>query len=185
MASTVEIANQALIRVGSESILSLTDATERARACNASWPFVRREVLRSHSWNSVTTRVKIAELVDAPSWGWDTAYQVPSDSLRILEVDTTYQWRIEGDEILTDGTGELSIRYLKDETDTEQYDAGLTELMVLRLAVEIVERITDSTTKRTELLNDYLMLLSEAKADDGEEQSPSEFEEDSWVTARS
>lgn len=185
MASTIAIANQALIRVGSESIIALTESNERARACNASWPFVRREVLRSHSWNAVTVRATLAELATGPLWGFDSAYQVPSDSLRILEVDTTYQWRIEGDQILTDGSGELFIRYLKDETDTEQYDGSLTELMVIRLAVEIVERITDSTTKRVELLDEYQLLLSEAKADDGEEQSPSEFEEDDWVTVRS
>lgn len=184
MASTVEIANQALIRVGAESIISLGDANERARAVNASWPFVRREVLRSHSWNSATTRTQLAELAIAPSWGFDSAYQVPSDSLRILEVDTDYQWRIEGDHILVDGTGELNIRYLKDETDTEKYDGELTDVMVLRLAVEIVERITDSTTKRSALLQEYQALMMEARGDDGEEQSPSEFEEDSWVTAR-
>lgn len=184
MASVVDIANQALIRVGDDSIVSLSDATERARAVNSSWPFVRQEVLRAHSWNAATTRTKLAALASAPSWGFTTRYQLPSDCLKLLEVDTTTDWRVEGREILTDATGQLSIRYLKDETDTEVYDGALTEAMVLRLAAEVAMRLTDSRTKAEQLLIEYEDRVTEAKILDGEEQSPAEFEEDGWVTIR-
>ena len=184
MASLVEIANQALYRVGDESIISLTDNTNRARAINNSWPFVRQEVLRSHSWNAATTRTKVAALTTSPSWGFTTAYQIPGDCLRILEVDTETDWRVEGQQILTDATGELSIRYTKDETDTDVYDGALTECMVLRLAVEVCERLTNSRTKRESLLLEYEERLMEARSVDGEEGSPAEFEEDDWITVR-
>lgn len=184
MASVVEIANQALIRVGDESIISLTDANERGRAVNAAWPFVRREVLRAHPWNIATKRVKLAALSAAPAWGFATAYQVPADSIAILEVDTVSDWRVEGQQIVTDATGELSIRYARDETDSEIYDGILTECMALRLAAEICERLTNSRSKRELLLMEYEDKLQEARTADGEEGSPSEFEEDSWVTVR-
>jgi len=185
MPSLVEIANQALMnRLGAEPIISMTDATEGARAVNAAWPFVRQEVLRAHSWNVATKRAKVAALVSAPAWGFDSAYQVPSDCLRVLEVDTTYDWRVEGQTIVTDGTGELSIRYIEDLTDTEQYDGALTECMVLRLAAEVCERITNSRSKRELLMVEYENKLEEAMAFDGEEGSPSEFKEDLWLTVR-
>lgn len=172
------------MRVGSEPIASLVDTTERANAVNAAWPFVRRELLRSHSWNILVTRVSITADATAPTWGWDSRYAVPADSLRIIDVDTSYQWRVEGDWIVTDGTGDLDVTYLIDETDPAELDATLTELLVMRLAIEIVERITDSTTKRGALLQEYDRMLSEAMALDSQEQSASEFEEDKWITAR-
>lgn len=172
------------MRCGAESTNSLTDLNERSRVVSGSWQFVRREVLRAHSWNSTTLRAVLTAAVTSPLWGFDSAYDLPADCLRVFEVDTNYDWRVEGDQILTDGTGDLNIRYGKDETDPSKYDSMLTEAIVLRLAVEIVERVTDSTTKRSALLNEYDDLLSDAKAADGEEQSPAEFEEDDWILAR-
>lgn len=185
MPSLVEIANQALTnRLGAESIISMTDATPEARAVNAAWPFVRQQVLRGHSWNAATVRTKVAALATAPSWGFATAYQVPADCIRVVEVDTIADWRVEGQTIVTDATGQLSIRYVQDLTDTEQYDGALTEAMVLRLAVEVCERITNSRTKREALLLEYEETLADAKGADGEEASPAEFEEDVWLTVR-
>lgn len=184
MASVVDISNLALLRVGAEPIISMADANNRARACNLAWPFVRKTVLRSHSWNSATVRTQIAPLATAPEWGFATAYAVPADFLHISEVDTVADWRVENGEILTDATGTLNVRYTKDETDTEKYDGSLTTVMALRLAVEIVERLTNSGPKKNVLLQEYSAALMEAKIDDGQEQSPAEFEEDDWITSR-
>lgn len=184
MATALEIANQALLRVGAESITALSDTTERARACNASWPFIRRETLRRHSWNSVTVRDTLSANVTAPEWGFDSAYDLPADCLRVLEVDTDHDWRVEERQILIDGTEDIDIRYIKDETDPSDFDSELTEVLVVRLAAEICERVTDSTTKRDLLLQEYERLLLRAMMSDGEEQSDAEFEEDSWITTR-
>lgn len=184
MASLVEIANGALLRVGDEPITAITDATTNAKACNAAWPFVRREVLRSHPWNSAVTRTKLAALVSAPSWDFTTAYELPADCLSLIDVNTTADWRVEGREIVTDATGELGILYIKDETDTEKYDGLLTEVMVIRLAAEIVERLAPNRGNRELLLMEFQDKLAEARSADGSESSPAEFEEDLWVTAR-
>lgn len=184
MPSVTDIANAALLRCGDSPIISLTENNERARAVNSAWPFVRQEVLRSHSWNAAITRAKLAELATAPSWGFTTRYQLPADCLNLIEVDTTSDWRVEGRELLADTTGELGIRYVRDETDTEQYDGLLTECMVLRLAAEVVERIVNSNTKRELLLREFEMKIDDARIADGFESSPADFEEDSWLTVR-
>ena len=184
MASVVDIANLALMRVGAEPIVSLTDDNSRARACNTSWDFVRQNVLRMHSWNSATVRAQLAADITAPLWDFATAYSLPADCLHMMEVDTPYDWRVENGKIVTDTTGTLNVRYVKDETNTEVYDASLTYVMALRMAVEISERINGNRIKRQGLLQEYTIALNDAMADDGEEQSPAEFEEDSWITAR-
>lgn len=286
MATDVEIANQALLRVGAESITSgewNTPSNERSRVVKNSWPFVRREVLRCHPWNSVTTRARLRSLdKDAtltaikPDWDFDAVFPLPTDCLRVLEVDTDDQWRVEvgpqsttfvaavaaggtypaavsgevilvttsphnlvtGDRvfvnnayhtalnfdvqlvevvnsttftlpnvsvagftagslggmavfkvnygpcIVTDGIGISNVRYIVDESDPSNFDSMLTEALVLRLAVEIVERVTDSTRKREALMVEYQEFLREVKHVEGQEQSPSEFEEDLWISSR-
>jgi hypothetical protein len=184
LASVVDIANLALLRVGAEPIISMTEETSRARACNTAWPFVRRHVLRSHSWNSATVRTQLPPLLAAPLWGFATAYVMPADSLHVSEVDTSTDWRVENGEILTDATGTLNVRYVKDETDPEKYDGSLTAVMALRLAVEITERVTNSGPKKNVLLQEYQVALNNAMVDDGQEQSPADFEEDDWITSR-
>ena len=280
MATDVEIANQALTRVGAESITSgewTTPTNERSRVVKNSWPFVRRAVLRERSWNVVTIRANLylpSLSALTPEWDFASVYALPTSCLRILEVNTTEQWRVEraptaavavggtvngsyplvsanvvtvltgsshglatGDfvyltlpnqvslrddiqpivvtgtttftmpevdptgftagsassatakvtmapAIVTDATGSLGVRYIEDRTDPSDFDAMLTEALVLRMAGEIVERVTDSTTKRELLLAEYANYMMDVKHIEGQEQSPSDFEEDTWITSR-
>lgn len=106
MATELEIANQALYRVGSEPILTFPDLTnERGRVVSAAWPFVREAVLRAHSWNGATARAQPIRFHPVPAFGFKYSYPIPADCMRVLEVqlDRKVQWRVEGDRILTDG----------------------------------------------------------------------------------
>lgn len=184
MPSLVDICNMALLRCGTDPIALVSDDNNRAKACRTAWPFVRRHVLRSHSWNSATVRRTLPVLTETPDWEFESYYQVPSDCLHLIEVDTDDDWRVENGKIAAEGNGTLSVRYIKDETDTEKYDASLAMVMALRLAVEICEKITGSRPKRELLLQEYMQVLNDAKVDDGQEQSPAEFEEDDWIRSR-
>ena len=282
MASALEIANMALLRIGAEPINALTDDNGRARACTAAWPFVRQHVLRSHAWNSVTTRSKVrasynraSQLV--PVWDYERAYPLPSNCLRVLECDVTEQWRVElgplsatvvgglldggrpsllnsqifvqttgthglssgdivfmtnvnedslngqfsefellsttqgslidlptadfttpgstsgalnkvtlGPCIVTEDTAEtVNVTFIKDVTDPSSFDSSLTMALVLRLAVEIAEKLTNNRVKRELLLQEYTRAVNDAMIDDGEEQSAAGIEEDRWITVRS
>ncbi len=183
MATELEVQNQALYRCGAEPIASASDDVERARVVASSWPFVREEVLRSHSWNCTTERVVLTPSVTAPVWGYATAYDLPADCLRVMEADTAYEWRVEGRQVVTQGSGDLNIRYQKDLAP-DDWDASLTIAVVLRLAAEIVERVTDSTTKREALIAEYDAWIRQARQADAQEQSEIEFVEDSFITAR-
>lgn len=184
MPSAVDIANMALLRVGAEPIVSLSDDNNRARACNLAWPFVRQDVLRQHSWNCATIRATLPASATAPAWEFTARYSLPNDCLHVLEVDVTDDWRVENGFIVTLGSGDLNIRYIKDETDTEKYDPALVAVMYLRLAVEISSRINQSVRSKQLLLEEYLTALNEAMVADGQEQSPAEFEEAGWLKAR-
>ena len=89
MATEVSICANALRRLGDDPITSLTDDTERARLCNAFYTDARDAVLRSHPWNFAITRTSLAKLSDAPAYGFNYQYSLPTDPycLRVLEME--------------------------------------------------------------------------------------------------
>jgi len=184
LASVTEIANMALTLVGASTIVDIDEQSNSARTCKTVWPFVRRSVLRMHDWNAATARAALAPSVTAPLWEYPTAYPLPADCLHVMEVDTSYDWRVEGKELLTHGSGSVNIRYMRDETDVSKYDSTLTMTFAYKMAVEICERITGNARKREQLYSLFREVLNSAMLDDGEEQSTTAFEEDSWITSR-
>lgn len=186
MASLTELVNMALLECGAQPLdSSISDATERARAANTAWPIVRRMVIGMHPWNVPTKRALLDADATAPDWGFATRYPMPSDCIRVLEVDTDEPWRVEGAWLLTDATGDdLGVRYVFDQTDTTKYDAGLTNAMVLGLAFRIMHRVTGDKGMRDRLSADWTAWLREAKRIDGQEQTAAELEDDTFITAR-
>lgn len=65
MAATNEdIANSALLKLGAESITSLSDTTRRARLVNEQFNKIRKRLLRSHPWNFAMKRQYLQVLRD-------------------------------------------------------------------------------------------------------------------------
>ncbi len=185
MPSATDICNRALGRVGESRIISLTDDSKQARACNGAYAHIRDEVFRSHPWNSVITRAQLAKLSDAPAFGYDAQYQLPADCLRVVEVfNSTLPWVVEGRILLSDEGSPLSMRYVRREEDPNQWDSLLQNVVAARLAVELCEELTQSNTKRKLASEEYAALMSMARKADGQESSPMPFAEDDWINAR-
>lgn len=184
MGGIVDICNRALSKLGQNRITSIDDANEAARACNHAFEFVRDAVLRDHPWNCTVSRVTLAPLSTTPAYGHDYEYQMPSDCLKVLEVDTTYDWAVEGRKILTDEGPSLNVRYQIREEDPNQYDAVLFEVMAARLSYELCEELTQSNTKKQLLFEDYRQIFLRGKMQDAQEGSATDFAEDEWVNVR-
>lgn len=185
MGGIVDICNRALTKLGEDRIIALTDNSKQAKACSHAYEFVRDAVLRMHPWNCTATRAQLAPLVTTPAFTYAYEYQIPSDALKILEVDTDYDWVVEGRKILTDEGTVLNIRYQKRETDPNQYDALLFEVIAAKLAYELAEPLTQSNAKKSEMKDDFKSILRDAKMNDAQEGSVSKLKEDDWITVRS
>lgn len=197
MPSKVDIANRALSRIGARTIVSFSDNTNEARAVKSAYEEVRLEVLHSHPWNSVMTRVEIAKLTDVPAFGYANQYQVPSDALRIVEVldavgtdPTELPWAVESkldDEslvILTDESSPLKVRYMKDVDDPNRYSALLRSAIAARLAVELCPKLKQSTATLERMLVWHREIMQMAKHADGREGAVTERVRDSWIDSR-
>lgn len=185
MPSVIDICNKALDKIGQDPIVSLADGNKAANLCNRNWPLIRDQVLRDHPWNFAVKRATLAPLSTAPVWGFTAAFQLPSDNLRLLEVRdlSTDEFQLEGQTIQANQTV-LYIRYIRRVEDPNVYDTLFSDTVATRLAAELCESLTNSTSKKKGLFDEYEDSITRAKRVDGQENPPQQYEEDDWIKVR-
>lgn len=185
MPSVVDLCNKALDKLGHGPITSLADGTKAANLCDRNWPLVRDQVLRDHPWNFAVKRDVLAPVSSAPAWGFNKAFQLPADCLRLIELRdlSTEDYVVEGRQILCNEDA-LYIRYIRSVTDPNVYDILFVDAAACRLAFELCEALTQSNTKKDALFQEYDDSLLRAKRVDAQENPPTQFEEDDWISVR-
>jgi len=147
--SEVHICNEALSLLGASTIISLTAATENARRCNMLYEPTRDALLRKHRWRFAINRATLAALADGPAYGYDHAFQLPTDPycLRVLEMyeerENGEDWQIEGRTLVTN-SDTARIKYIQRVTDPNQFDESFREALVYELASKLAIPITNS-----------------------------------------
>ena len=186
MASETTIANAALTLLGERRINDLDENSKTANVLKERFDEVRDALLRRHPWNFATTRVKIAQDTAAPTWGFDNSYTLPSDLLRLLEVENPNHWpyRVEGRNIVTDLESPLQIAYTKQVTDTNDMDVLFRQALAAELAAEVAEAITGDDGKVRDMQAIVFGKIREARNTDGQEPSPRAIESSEWLDAR-
>lgn len=189
MASEVGICNSALIKLGASTIIALTDGSKNANLCNAQYAELRDELLRTHVWNFAKSRQKLGKLAAAPVYEFDNAFQLPADWLRTISVHDndagfgTVTYRIEGRTVLA-GADELWLTYIRRATDPNEMTATFREALSWRLALDLSQAITQSSTVMERMRQGFIPALSVASAVDGVEDFPETMPTGSWVSER-
>lgn len=117
--------------------------------------------------------------------GFRNRYLLPDDNLRILElVDSDSLWMVENGELHTNDGKSVPIRYIFRQLDVTTYGPNLVSTLAYRLALDIVEELTQSNTKRDKALQEFDIFLRRSARSDGQEQSAMPFAEDEWIQAR-
>ena len=176
MATEVSICSNALRRLGDDPITSLTDDTERARLCNAFYTDARDACLRSHPWNFAITRASLARLSDAPAYGFNYQYSLPTNPycLRVLEMEYSDQiFKVEnvathGRVLLTD-EGTANILYIARITDTTLFDPMFVDVLTAKLSLDLAYPVTNSMQVQQQMQKLYQTKHSEARSIDGQE----------------
>lgn len=97
---------------------------------------------------------------------------------------STAEYMLEGNKILTDYTAPLKIRYIKREQDTAQWDSTFVEAIACRLAAEMAEDLTQSNQKKDAAWKEYDQALMAAIRSGAVEQQHQDMPDDSWVLSR-
>ena len=179
MASEVSICNIALTSLGAEHITSLSDDQTEAKLCDANYDSSRDSALEARAWTFATKRAALARLAEAPVWGFSNAFQIPSDTITILEMRdaleervnfndlmNSTEWLREEDTIVTNAST-ARIRYIARITDPNRYTPAFIHVVAARLAYEIAIAITQSRSMQSDMWELYLAKLALASPTDG------------------
>lgn len=191
--SDVDICNEAVARIGGKLIQSLDDPTTHTETLlQKMYPKNRRIVLRSAVWNfatKITTLVKTSETLD----GYLGVFALPEDFIRFLGVPSLeYTASDVGKYRLSDrkiylkysSADSVTLDYIFDNTNILKWDDLFIEALSLRLAYNLSFALSGKNTLADRLMQEYLEVLREAKAIDGQEQKPTRRQQSVWLTKR-
>ena len=168
MTTAVNICNQALLLLGEQVLQSLEEDTNQAKVCSAYYDTTIDHCIRDLKPSFAKRRTTLTMESNPPSWGFDKAYDLPQGSLAVLMLDTESlqdrqykQWRVEGNQFVTDRT-EPNILYLERNQETESLmDASFIKAAAAYLAYEIAYALTNSNDKVAAMFE-----LDQIRADD-------------------
>lgn len=190
-ASEVAIYNMAFDLLQEEEAISPSDDRAVVRWMNRNYAPVRDAVLRRHPWNFALERASLAELGTAPAFGWNHAYQLPADCLRILPLTydgalngASLSYEVEGRKILTDEIAPLKIRYIKRVTDTTQFDPLFDQLLAAELALRASNWISGKQSYTEQIREAVRQANSMATLVDALEGTPPETEDNALIDVR-
>lgn len=181
--SDVNIVNIALHRLGTERINALTDNNKRAKLMNDIYEMVRRQVLETGMWTFSLKRVTLSTVVSTPDFGYNFAYQLPSDCIAISYEESDYEFKKEGTLLLSDES-QLEIVYVRDISDTSQFSALFKKALALSLAVEGTYSITQNSGLRESLLAELEIVISDARTYDSRNTKADDYEIDTFTNSR-
>ena len=177
-ASETTICNLALGKLGARRIIELNEESTEARACLLHYAETRDEVLRHHRWNFAIKRETLVELALPPVFGWGIQYELPSDCLRILDLNgynlarRPGLWEVEGRILLTNEPN-AEIRYICRVTDCNLFDSLFVEALALKLASKIAMPINGSPNMAGQFLGEYERVTgARARRTDAFESNP-------------
>jgi len=189
MASKTDIANSALVKIGSkQTITSFNDGTAGANIASLRYDEIRQDLLRSHNWNFATARVKLAKLATQPSFGYQNCFQLPSGSLRTVGVflgknAPLTDYRIEGSAISADAS-DVYLTYIRDVTDVAEMPPDFRECLSDRLAMDMAIPIAGSSNIFQLMESRLERALWRAKSTDSIEDAARQMPAGSWWSAR-
>lgn len=173
-----DIVNQALGLLGESAISGYDENLPVARAARAHYETTRDSLLRRHRWNFARKRAELSKLSEAPAFGFANKYALPSDCLRVLQLnglsalECEADFEIEGLELLTDADT-AKIVYVARIADPSKWDSLFVEAFIYKLGAALAIQVADSLQKQQILESRFEQLkLPSAIGVDARESKP-------------
>ena len=193
--SEVTICNLALDHLNQQSITNIQQPTTSIEVLCARWyDLSRRSILREHTWNFALKRTTVPKNATPPVFGFDAAYDLPNDYVRVAsigEFEQVRRFKIEGNQIIIDSaistaltSDALFMLYVHDFTNVSRMDAAFIDAFSLKLAIVLAMPITNNSALKERLVAEYREVVSQAKAVDGQEDPPRRIDISRFKRAR-
>lgn len=193
--SPVEICNLALGWLGGDLIISLDDPSVEAKLCKANYASLRDAVIEEREWTFAVKRLEPAALSDVPLYGFDKAFQIPPEVIRVLQVsragevdngvlvegsflsatrggtgmgrENRIEWLRECDQILANSSARIFVRALIQIEDTTKFSPAFDQALAARMAMDLAIPITNSRSLQSDMAKMYGDKIALAAASDG------------------
>lgn len=202
MPSETDCLNDALGQIGAAAITSIGDGSINANHCQRFYPALRDGRLASHHWNFALTWVQLAQDVTPPVAGFNFAYTLPADCLKVVNYGgalpssppsiVSYidpyarilvQYKIEGRKLVSnDGTA--YIQYLRRITNPDEWSPLFYQGVSSALASKLAMAIPKDEKKAMALMQIAEMTFATAMAVDGQEGSTEPYQVDDFIWGR-
>jgi hypothetical protein len=162
-ADETSIVNLALAKLGVSPIMALTDDSKQAQFAKRFYEQTRDDTLQGHRWNFAMKRATLNRLSDAPAFEWSYAYQLPTDCLRVVQLngweatERQGQYSIEARSLMTNEDA-AEIRYVSRITDTTLYHPLFVDALATKLASVLAGPLTGSRDLGSTLMKDYAFI---------------------------
>lgn len=193
--SPVDICNLALDDLKQRPIISITTpVSDTEFVCARNYDNTRREALFAHPWKFAITRIQLTpDVENSPLFGYQYAYNLPNDYIRMISVGNDYfgstlrkEREVESNQILIDAqdpwavvnncvtppncNGQtLDLRYMRDVTDVTQMSPGFITYFRLLLAIRMSNKFSTSAVIKKGIMDDFAEVETAAKAINGQE----------------
>lgn len=161
MFTDLEIINLGLSKLGSSTVSRIDPPrTSLERHVATGYKHWKRSEISKRIWNFaletdyVLTQTEVKQLVERPY-----IYALPTDCLRPIREDRS-DWRQVG-RALHDKSSVLKIDYLRNALEAD-FDPMFVEVLACRIAVESVEYVTQSNTKKADVMEMYREAVKDA-----------------------
>jgi hypothetical protein len=165
--SWTSICNGALGRLGSASIVDLSEGTINAELCTRFLPRAVEHVLDQYDFNFSRKRSLLSPLVKRPEFGGGKIFPLPVDLLRVTGVYggdgvSPLPYRIEGDALLADAD-EAALLYIARPLTPRRFPSYVTNALVAYLAFLLSSVVTSSEQMVMLMRQDSAELIEKAK----------------------
>jgi hypothetical protein len=154
-ATAASICNLAQIKLGASETVGSIDApvNPAERRYSQLFPHYRLVELRARRWVFATVEAPLNPLgaSNDPNFPW--SFQLPNDCLRVLREDGS-DWRQAPGRRLFSPQSALRINYIANVAVAD-FDPSFVEVLACRLALEVCEKVTQSTSKKEDLRAAY------------------------------
>lgn len=195
MATSTDLVNVALRRIGGARINSLENTTSKdAVVARDIYDEARKDCLNLHTWNFAIKRALLTVSSTTPTFGFDYAYPLPEDFIRMVSVhpfnddDASVAYRLEfqdgDDRVLLTDTNTPYIRYVFDLQDVNVMSAAFRDVLAFRLAREFAAALGKTAALADLSDKAFRRKIAQAKSIDGVEDFSEKMADGSWITER-
>ena len=145
--TAVQIASQALVRLGALPISDFAEPTLEARTAAALYPTLRDTLLAGHAWRFATAEAELSPAAEAPLDGFAHAFRLPAGFLNALAVGEGREtgWRIAGGRLHAH-TAPLRLAYVFRAGEAE-FPPWFADALAAHLAAALCLPVTENTSR--------------------------------------